>query len=191
MALRAGKLLLSEIRDCLRERRTFALESTLNGHAQVAILEQAKAGGYRIEIYYLWLPSPAVAIRRIAQRVKKGGHHIPSDSVRRRYQRSLRNFVAIFAPLADVWHVWFNENRPAILTISSERANLTHLEAFLTAVKAKAEKASKLAPSELTAAEARGYAAAKAMSKALRAEHKRWNMPFVSWKDGKIVMIKP
>jgi len=38
---------------------------------------------------------------------------------------------------------------------------------------------------------ARGQAAAKAMAKELRAEHKRWNLPLLTWKDGKVVATKP
>ncbi len=37
----------------------------------------------------------------------------------------------------------------------------------------------------------RGQAAAKAMAKELRAEHKRWNLPLLSWKNGKVVATKP
>jgi hypothetical protein len=37
----------------------------------------------------------------------------------------------------------------------------------------------------------RGQAAAKLMSKELRAEHKRWNLPLLTWKDGKVVATKP
>jgi hypothetical protein len=48
----------------------------------------------------------------------------------------------------------------------------------------------KVAPQPITAVQ-RGQAAAKAMAKELRAEHKRWNLPLLSWKDGKIVATKP
>ena len=59
------------------------------------------------------------------------------------------------------------------------------MKAKVTNTPEKVSKALPMTPDE------RDRAAAKAMSKALRAEHKRWNMPFVSWKDGKIVMVKP
>jgi hypothetical protein len=49
----------------------------------------------------------------------------------------------------------------------------------------------KTTPPAPTAADERGNAAAKAMSKALLAEHKRWNMPFITWKNGKVVSVKP
>ncbi len=131
VALKAGKLLLSEIDTCLRGHKSFAIESTLSGQAQIEILKHARSLGYRIEMFYLWIPSSAVAIKRIGQRVKKGGHAIPARDVERRYSRSLQNFVHTYAPLADLWQVWNNTERPPVLTLSSERANLRQLENLL------------------------------------------------------------
>jgi predicted ABC-type ATPase len=107
------------------------LESTLSGHAQAAILKEAKGAGYKVEIHYLWLPSPALAVRRVAQRVKKGGHHIPTEDIHRRYRRSVVNFVRIYAPLADYWAVWENTREPVRLLLSSRRASLAALEELL------------------------------------------------------------
>lgn len=131
VALKAGRLLLSEIDQCLKNRETFGLESTLSGHAQAAILKHAKSLGYRIEMIFLWIPSPRLAIRRIAQRVKKGGHHIEPEDVTRRYRRSADNFVRIYAPLADQWKVWNNASHPPALTLSSDSATLDQLREFL------------------------------------------------------------
>lgn len=130
VALKAGKLLLSEIEGCFRDRVSFALESTLSGRAQVSILEKAATLGYRIELHYLWIPSPALAIRRIAQRVKKGGHAIPPDDVRRRYHRSLNHFLTLYAPLVDFWAVWDNVARPPRLLFDSVRTTIGQLETF-------------------------------------------------------------
>lgn len=51
-------------------------------------------------------------------------------------------------------------------------------------------RTSKAEPTALTAVQ-RGEAAAKLMARELRAEHKRWNLPLLSWKDGKIIATKP
>lgn len=83
---------------------------------------------YRIEIFYLWIPSPAVAIEPIGQWVEKGGHFIPDEDVERRYHRRLRHFVRIYAPLADAWKVWDNTERPARLTLIAANATLPELE---------------------------------------------------------------
>jgi len=131
VALKAGRLLLGEIDGCLASGVSFALESTLSGHAQAAILKKAKKAGYEIEIHYLWLPSPSLAVRRVAQRVRKGGHHIPAEDVHRRYRRSIGNFVEVYAALADSWVLWNNVKEPARLILSSRHATLTTLREFL------------------------------------------------------------
>lgn len=132
VALKAGKLLLSEIEHCLKHQETFGLESTLSGHAQAGILQRAKTLGYRIEIFFLWIPSPELAIQRIIQRVEKGGHPIPSEDVARRYIRSVQNFIGTYAPLADRWEVWDNSAEPPELTHSSEHATLADVEKRLS-----------------------------------------------------------
>lgn len=125
LAVRAGKLLLHEIHDCLKSAVSFGLESTLSGTTHAKLLQGAKSSGYQIEIHYLWIPSPELAIRRIAQRVKMGGHGIPSADVRRRFERSRRNFTRVYAPLADLWVVWDNRHEPPRLILSSESASLS------------------------------------------------------------------
>ncbi|MCB0763295.1 MAG: hypothetical protein KDB84_01220 [Flavobacteriales bacterium] len=71
---------------------SFALESTLSGLAYVERIERMRKAGYHIEIIFLALSSASLAIKRVAHRVKHGGHHVPDDDVRRRYDRRLRNF---------------------------------------------------------------------------------------------------
>lgn len=68
-AIRAGKLLFHEIAACLKTGVSFGLKSTLSGTIHVYLPNQAKALRYQIEIHYLWLPAPKLAIRPIAQRV--------------------------------------------------------------------------------------------------------------------------
>jgi predicted ABC-type ATPase len=67
-----------------------------------------KSDGYRLEIVYLTIPSPMVALRRIAGRVRQGGHNVPAADVKRRFQRSWANFQNIYKPLADGWLVYDN-----------------------------------------------------------------------------------
>ena len=131
VALKAGRLLLEEISGCIGSGVSFALESTLSGHAQAAILRRAKKAGYEIELHYLWLPSPGLAVRRVAQRVKKGGHHVPADDVHRRYRRSVANFVSTYAPLSDAWFLWSNVSKPPKLLLDSDGATLRQLSASL------------------------------------------------------------
>ena len=131
MAIKAGKLLLHEIEGCLSAGQSFGLESTLSGQGHVRLLQRAKAFGFQIEIHFLWIPSPALAIRRIAQRVRKGGHAIPSSDVHRRYSRSLENFAHIYAPLVGTWLLWDNTAKPPRLLLHSGQATLNQLQSQL------------------------------------------------------------
>ncbi|MFL6301866.1 MAG: AAA family ATPase [Terriglobales bacterium] len=126
-AIKAGRLLLAEIRRSITRKETFALESTLSGTTYRRLLQQAKASGYRIYLHYLWLPTPEIAIARVRERVKKGGHDVPASDIRRRFARSLRHLVSIYAPLADRWAVWNNEGSPAKLVAESESCTTAEL----------------------------------------------------------------
>jgi len=128
LAVKAGRLLLREIEICVESGVSFGLESTLSGTTHAKLLQRAKSHGYKIELHYLWIPSPALAIRRIRQRVKMGGHSITAVDVKRRFSRSLINLIRIYAPLADTWQVWDNRRRPPSLILSSESGTLGELE---------------------------------------------------------------
>jgi predicted ABC-type ATPase len=107
-AIAAGRLFLQEIDRLAGARRSFAFESTLSGLGYATRLRRWKTQGYRIEIVYLTVPSPRVALRRIAARVSQGGHAVPRKDVIRRFQRSWQNFIKVYKPLADAWLVYDN-----------------------------------------------------------------------------------
>ena len=86
----------------------FAFETTLSGRAYVGRLRKWKAAGYRVEIVYLQIDSPQLALKRIAARVKQGGHDVPREDVLRRFARSWANFDGVYRPLADAWMVYDN-----------------------------------------------------------------------------------
>lgn len=131
LSVKAGKLLLREIHDCIESGISFGLESTLSGTTHAKLLERAKSFGHQVELHYLWIPSPALAIRRIRQRVKMGGHSIPEADVRRRFARSRANLIQLYGPLADTWQIWDNRDKPPSLILSSESSTLSQLEQFL------------------------------------------------------------
>jgi len=112
----AGRLVLAELDRLARERRDFAFETTLSGLGYARILRSLKSKGYRLEIVYLQIASPELARRRIAARVKQGGHSVPRKDVERRFTRSWRNFQTLYRPLADRWTVFDNSGpKPRLL----------------------------------------------------------------------------
>jgi len=94
-ALAAGRLFVRELDRLAKSRKKFAFESTLSGVTYLGRLKRWKAAGYRIEIVYLRIASPQIAFRRIAARVKQGGHNVPRKDMLRRFARSWFNSGAV------------------------------------------------------------------------------------------------
>jgi predicted ABC-type ATPase len=114
--LAAGRLFLQELDRLAKLRASFAFESTLSGLTYVNRLKRWKSVGYRIEIVYLRLRSKNLALRRIASRVKQGGHQVPRVDAIRRFDRSWLNFQSIYRLLADEWTVYDNSHdKPRVL----------------------------------------------------------------------------
>ena len=115
-ALNAGKLFLGELDRLAKARADFAFESTLSGLTYISRIKRWKAAGYRVEIAFLRISSPPLLLRRIAVRVKQGGHHVPRADVLRRFVRGWENFEISYKPLADAWEIYDNSGaRPVLL----------------------------------------------------------------------------
>ena len=99
-----------------KARLDFAFETTLSGLTYVSRLKQWKAEGYQIEIIFLSLPSARLSLRRVAARVKQGGHNVQRTDVLRRFIRGWKNFQTVYRPCADEWAVYDNSGRaPKVL----------------------------------------------------------------------------
>ena len=107
-AVRAGRIMLEHLRNLASRRMSFAFETTLAARTYANWLNELRQTGYAIHLFYYWLESPDLAIDRVADRVRAGGHHIPEDTIRRRYSRSVRNFLELYRPVADTWQVYDN-----------------------------------------------------------------------------------
>lgn len=101
MSLTASKLMLKRIRELLDSHKNFAFETTAAGVNYIKHLKEAQENGYQVHLLFLWLSSPDLAVKRVAQRVVQGGHHIPEDTIRRRYYAGLKNLIKHYVPLAD------------------------------------------------------------------------------------------
>jgi predicted ABC-type ATPase len=109
-AIRAGRIVLEQIHSLGRNQRDFGFESTLAGKTQIRMLRELKKNGYKIHMFYLWISSAELAMERIADRVREGGHFVPEETVRRRFGKSLFNFIHFYRPLADTWHLFDNSS---------------------------------------------------------------------------------
>jgi predicted ABC-type ATPase len=101
LALQAGKLMLERIEILSQAGVDFGFETTLAGRGWVPLLQRLRERGYRLHLFFLWIPGPELALTRIEQRVRAGGHFIPEEVVRRRFARGLRNLFQIYAPIFD------------------------------------------------------------------------------------------
>lgn len=105
-AIPAGKIMLTRLRDLARARVSFAFETTLASRSFAPWLEGLTESGYRFHLVFLWLPSADLAVARVADRVQMGGHHVPEETVRRRYHAGLKNFKTLYRPLATSWRMY-------------------------------------------------------------------------------------
>ena len=110
MALTASKLMINRLKELLDADKSFAFETTASGTNYLKHLRLAKAKGYEISLTFLWLSRPEEAVSRVAQRVKQGGHHVPEDSVIRRYYSGIKNLVLHYLPLADEAFIFDNSS---------------------------------------------------------------------------------
>ena len=117
--LRAGRYMMERVEELLKARRTFAVESTLSGQTFLTLAERAKVDGWKIGVVYLWLASDQVALKRVAARVKLGGHAIPPETVIRRRKRGLDGLHR-YLGVADRWVIFDNSDSAPRVVASSE-----------------------------------------------------------------------
>jgi predicted ABC-type ATPase len=119
-ALAAGRVLIERMQALVRDGESFALESTLSGKSYVPLLKDCKTNGWRVTLYYFWLPSPEHSIARVAGRVSQGGHDIPDDVIYRRFKTGLWNMRHLYLPLADTAAIYDNSGQRRILIAERE-----------------------------------------------------------------------
>lgn len=103
VSIEAAKIMLRRLQELLSQHHDFAFETTLSTRSFVGLIHQAKELGYRINLIYYWLDSVELAIERVKIRVSEGGHHIPTDTIIRRYHAGLKNFINLYKDKVDYW----------------------------------------------------------------------------------------
>lgn len=108
-AIKAGRLMLQQIKANVELGNSFAMETTLAGRAYVWLFRDWRQSGYTLKLYFLSLNSAEEAIRRVAERVEQGGHHIPDETVVRRFHAGLRLFNEVYKFEVNLWR-WYDNS---------------------------------------------------------------------------------
>lgn len=110
-AIAAGRVMLTRLHELAEQQTSFAFETTLASRTFAPWLRDLRASGYDVHLFFLWLSSADLAIARVADRVRNGGHHVPDEVVRRRYSAGIRNFFHLYQPISTNWAL-YNSSGP-------------------------------------------------------------------------------
>ena len=119
-AIRAGRLMLEEIRHRVRNKNSFAFETTLSGRHYARMIPRWRAMGYHVKLIFLNLPTADLALARVAARMAQGGHNVPEPVIRRRFDRGLRNLHNMYRTLVNSWALYDNSGMSPRLIASGD-----------------------------------------------------------------------
>lgn len=121
-AIQAGRLMLHAICQYVAKRESFAFETTLSGLGYARQIPRWREVGYCVELFFLSLPSADLAVQRVAERVRQGGHDIPDATIRRRFEAGKRLFATVYQPLVDEWILYDNAgDEPVMMEWSNKQ----------------------------------------------------------------------
>ena len=109
--IRASRLMLERVDQLIERGEDFAVETTLATRTLAGMISRAQHKGYMVGIFYFWLKSPELAVRRVAIRVSAGGHSVPTETIVRRYWQGMKNLRDIYLPLCNYWVLIDNSDR--------------------------------------------------------------------------------
>ena len=121
VGFQAGRRMLEQIHERVLRGESFAFETTLSGRGYARRIPLWREQGYRVKLFFLRLPTPEMAIARVAQRVLEGGHDVPEEVIRRRFDAGRRNFEQIYRGLVDGWALYDNSSVEPKLLKEEER----------------------------------------------------------------------
>lgn len=126
VAIEASRIMLKRIKTLASKNANFAFETTLASRSFAPWLQKIKKQGYQFTLVYFWLHTPNLAIDRVAERVRLGGHSVPDDIIKRRYRKSIRNFFELYQPIADNWGIFDNSyhNNPNMIAEGNLLSNI-------------------------------------------------------------------
>lgn len=125
VALKAGKLVLTSIREFTKSGEDFGFETTLSGRGHINMFRRLKEAGYKIHLFFLWVPGVGLSLMRVKNRVSEGGHDVLTNDVRRRFPRSIANFFKTYSRQADSWMLFDNSGEKPVLAAKGAGGSLT------------------------------------------------------------------
>lgn len=123
--LQAGRLFFQHIHRLIEAEKDFVVEVTLAGKGFARIICRLKQAGYTVTIVFIFPTSPEMCIARVRNRVRAGGHHVPTEDIVRRFYRSKRNFWHTYKNLVDGWDLIHNSGEHFQEVASGEGDQLT------------------------------------------------------------------
>jgi predicted ABC-type ATPase len=99
---RAWNLGFELLNRSIEHNEDFSFETTLGGNSITQALLRAAASGLDVWMFYVGLDSRERHIARVAARVRRGGHPIPSEKIRERYPKSLANMIKLMGCASEV-----------------------------------------------------------------------------------------
>ena len=127
VSIEAGRIMIMRMNEMLHLQEDFAVETTLATKSYANFIRRAQEQGYFVTLIYFWLESPELAIRRVEQRVRFGGHYVPDNVVRRRYFAGMKNLFSMFVPICDYWLLVDNSTDPFQMIAEGNRTKVTEI----------------------------------------------------------------
>jgi predicted ABC-type ATPase len=130
-AIQAGRIMLEQIHSLGNRGVDFGFETTLSGKTYLKLFRDLKMKGYHIHLFFLWVNSIDIALKRIEKRVRNGGHSVPEPTVRRRFEKSLHNFFNFYQPIAESWAIFDNSQEIPQMIAFEESGTLEIIDPVL------------------------------------------------------------
>ncbi|HEY9850062.1 MAG TPA: zeta toxin family protein [Leptolyngbyaceae cyanobacterium] len=131
VAIQAGRIMLKRLQQLASQRDNFAFETTLASRSFAPWIANLCQIDYAFYLIFLWLPNPEFAIARVQERIRQGGHSVPEETIRRRYEAGIKNFFELYRPLAGSWFFYDNSNTadPRLIAAGEKRGNINVVNA--------------------------------------------------------------
>ena len=121
VGIEAGRLMIARIESLLTRKESFSIETTLAPLSYCKLIKRAQKIGYCVSLVFFWLNSPELAMKRVAERVKNGGHDITESVIRRRYWSGLSNLFKVYLPIVDYWMIADNSVSPSVVVAEGSK----------------------------------------------------------------------